>query len=560
VLVVCTACLAASAASFAYLTDTSVHRPRDYYTFVPPAAGSSYGDAVFGTSIKRISDARSTADAAGGRGSLEFITNEYSTMSPFNSDGTRLILQHHSYFGLYDGEGRFLKNLPFEVSASAEPRWSRREPGVLYFVRGNELKRLDTGSGATSLVHAFREYGRIQGHGESDICFDGDHFVLAGDGRQVFVYEISSDRKGPVLDTGGRGFDSLYLTPDDNVTVTWLQSGSGRFNGIELFDRNMRFIRQVARAGGHMDVTRDADGSEVLVWANSADPQPVCNNGVVKVRLADGRQTCLVSLDWSLALHVSAPDGNGWAFVETYAPSDPDPGAGAWRPYTNEVFQVRLDGSEIRRLAHHRSRPSDTYYYTPRVATNRAGTRLVFSSNHGLQSILGLWRQYTDVYLMNVSGGSSPQPSPAPTPAPSPTPVPAPTPAPTAVSRYQQDAASVSYDGVWHPNSLSLHSDGAAVLSMEPGSRARFAFSGTSVSWIGYRDEWSGVANVFLDGVFRGKVDTHASPYQAQAVLFSATGLAPGSHTLTIEVTGTRSPLSRAAWVWIDAFDVGTAR
>jgi hypothetical protein len=77
-----------------------------------------------------------------------------------------------------------------------------------------------------------------------------------------------------------------------------------------------------------MDVTRDTDGSEVLVWTNSADPSPICDNGVVKVRLADARQTCLVELDWSLGVHISCPDDAGGCLVGTYAPGDPDPGIG----------------------------------------------------------------------------------------------------------------------------------------------------------------------------------------------------------------------------------------
>jgi hypothetical protein len=32
-----------------------------------------------------------------------------------------------------------------------------------------------------SLVHAFGEYSMVNGRGESDISFDGDHFVLVGD-------------------------------------------------------------------------------------------------------------------------------------------------------------------------------------------------------------------------------------------------------------------------------------------------------------------------------------------------------------------------------------------
>src|SRR5262245_36050534 len=175
------------AVALAYVTDSSLRVPPDYATFLPPVLGGSYTDPVFGTPVKRISDARNTPDDAGGSGTLTFVTDEYSTMTPFNSDSTRLVLQHESYFGLHDGEGNFIKNLPFEINASAEPRWSRREPTLLYYLAGNQLKQHDVSTEVTTVVHTFSEYSRIRGNGESDICFDGDHFVLAGDGREVFV-------------------------------------------------------------------------------------------------------------------------------------------------------------------------------------------------------------------------------------------------------------------------------------------------------------------------------------------------------------------------------------
>jgi hypothetical protein len=384
----------------------NVRPPPDYYAFVPPEAGGSYVDPEFGTLIKRISDATKTPDVAAGRSRLAFIANEYSTMSPFNLDGTRFLLLHLSYFALYDGKGGFIANLPLD--ASSEPRWSRRDPSVLFYVSGNQLKQLDVATGTASVARTFPEYGSVRGHGESDICFDGDHLVLAGDGRYIFVYELSTGRKGPVFDTGGRGFDSLYITPDDNVTVTWLERGASRYQGIELFDRDMNFRRQVTRAGGHMDVTRDVDGQDVLVWANAADSRPVCKNGVVKVRLSDGQQTCLLSLDWSLAFHVSAPDGGGWAFVETYAIGDPQPENG-WKEYTNEILAITLDGSRIRRFAHHRSRPFNNYWWQPRASVSHDGSKLLYTSDYGLQAILGYPAEYTDAYLIaHVDAYASP--------------------------------------------------------------------------------------------------------------------------------------------------------
>src|SRR5437667_3275016 len=84
------ALLSTAGMTFAYLTDKAVHAPSNYYTFNPPSAGSSYGDPSFGSTVKRISAARSTASSLT-NGNLGMITNEYATMSPFNIDDTRLI-------------------------------------------------------------------------------------------------------------------------------------------------------------------------------------------------------------------------------------------------------------------------------------------------------------------------------------------------------------------------------------------------------------------------------------------------------------------------------------
>ena len=52
---------------YAAITDSAVHAPPDYDTFVPPAVGASYADPVFGTSVKRLSDAMTMTDNAGTR-------------------------------------------------------------------------------------------------------------------------------------------------------------------------------------------------------------------------------------------------------------------------------------------------------------------------------------------------------------------------------------------------------------------------------------------------------------------------------------------------------------
>ena len=116
--------------------------------------------------------------------------------------------------------------------------------------------------------------------------------------------------------------------------------------------------------------------------------------------------------------------------------------------------------------------------------------------------------------------------------------------------------ASLVFSGRWYSKADPQHSGGRAVLAMDPGFRVDINFNGTGVSWIGYRDEWSGLARVYIAGQPKTTIDNYRSPAEARAVLYHIEGLSPGAHSLTIEVTGTRSASAKASWIWIDAFDV----
>jgi hypothetical protein len=120
----------------------------------------------------------------------------------------------------------------------------------------------------------------------------------------------------------------------------------------------------------------------------------------------------------------------------------------------------------------------------------------------------------------------------------------------------EQDDPAATWSGSWSSNSLAAHSGGSARLSMEPSSMLRLDFRGSAVTWIGYQDEWSGIAKVLVDGRLRATVDTYASPARAQAVLFGTDELPSGPHTLTIQPTGRRNPASGGSWIWVDAFSV----
>jgi hypothetical protein len=124
--------------------------------------------------------------------------------------------------------------------------------------------------------------------------------------------------------------------------------------------------------------------------------------------------------------------------------------------------------------------------------------------------------------------------------------------------RSQETDAAVSYSGSWvQGNRNRTWSEGTAAVSNTPGARASFSFSGSEVRWVGFRAARTGIANVYLDGVFVAEVDTYAPGAEGyQATAYALSGLAPGVHTLVIEATGRRHPDSTNNYVVVDAFDV----
>jgi Big-like domain-containing protein/carbohydrate esterase-like protein len=126
-------------------------------------------------------------------------------------------------------------------------------------------------------------------------------------------------------------------------------------------------------------------------------------------------------------------------------------------------------------------------------------------------------------------------------------------------TRVQEEDPSIAYTGPWiHGNLNRSWSEGTISESDVAGARATFTFTGTSVSWIGCQKITTGIARVYIDGVFVREVDTfEPPPIEAyQYTVFSASGLAPGTHTLTIEATGRKNPSASNAFIVIDAFDV----
>ena len=125
-----------------------------------------------------------------------------------------------------------------------------------------------------------------------------------------------------------------------------------------------------------------------------------------------------------------------------------------------------------------------------------------------------------------------------------------------SAGRVEEDNPAVGTTGSWSVENSTVLSGGSALLSDQAGSTATLNFNGTSVIWLTYRDQWSGIAKVYLDGALQATVDNYQPVAQAQYPVWSASGLAPGPHSVTVKVTGTNNASSSGPGVWVDAFQI----
>lgn len=172
--------------------------------------------------------------------------------------------------------------------------------------------------------------------------------------------------------------DNTHLTTRANFTSTASGQAYTYAARMILYDKNMAFIRAIAPFGGHADVGRAIDGSEMLAidGANNPNTPPsgCSNNGIYKILLSDASQSCMIGFpDFNLTGHLSFSNAKGHNYVLlTYYDGRLTPTVGTmmfsnllradwadatvWKKYYNEAILVKTDGSEIRRLANTRTR------------------------------------------------------------------------------------------------------------------------------------------------------------------------------------------------------------
>ncbi|MBF0431007.1 MAG: family 43 glycosylhydrolase [Fibrobacteria bacterium] len=107
----------------------------------------------------------------------------------------------------------------------------------------------------------------------------------------------------------------------------------------------------------------------------------------------------------------------------------------------------------------------------------------------------------------------------------------------------------------WTAYQNSSYYKGACYFSNTPQESVEFTFSGIRASFIGQKRNDLGYVSIYIDGVLQEDVDCYSSSTQYQTKLYESPILAPGEHTMKVEVKGTKSASSTGTYVIVDAFE-----
>ena len=394
--------------------DGLIHIPPDYNTFIPPPKGRSYADPKYGCTVLRLTDAPAELNVA--------VHHQYSTINAMNNNDARVMLITESGEGVVvDTAGNIVVG-PHDFPGINSPNvpWARNSPDVFYYTNGNTLYQ-GTISGNTvnsKPLHTFPTYSSLIIPDQEDLSEDGDHLWLVGD-TQAFLYTFSIDTMGPTVSVAtkdlGCGWHKIQVTPSNKMLVTWACDGAADGQGQEIYDAAGTLFWHMFNSSVHTDLGRDLSGHEIAIVGRIPDTyKDACpRGGGVDIIRVDSPHTvsCLVDVDFA-ATHISYRDSpQGWVLVSFFDQGTcPDYSCfpqhlasnwqSLWRRFYEELILVKIDGSVVIRLAHHRSRSAEYYWAQSRAAISRDGRYAVFDSNMNIGST-GL-NNYTDVYLITI--------------------------------------------------------------------------------------------------------------------------------------------------------------
>lgn len=376
--------LASTAAANPGASDRLVRAP---LPVVYPAAGGSYIDPSFGTTVTRVTDARN------GRRCV----HAYSYWPAFNADTTRLLIACDDVplivpvdpaTGKIGAPSASLPEIQFEGAT-----WSHSVPATLYAFdkAGRKLLLIDTARGTSRVLEDF-----------------GGRYLVplqqltVSEGGTVFAFSVMLGETSKTAAVWRRAEDRIleYPGPAGAVNEALLSKAGNRAlvmyddGRVYLWNLTTGAVTLAPNSTSHWDLGRglatNGDGQLTGIQVRGYELAGwLAPRNVLRYLRPTGRP------NWSIAEHVSLrADDEGRAVVSTYA------GDHTWGAFEDEIVLVKTDGSGFLRLAHTRScECADTkakrYWTQPRATIDRSGRFIVWTSDLGSPT-------RTDVLLVKV--------------------------------------------------------------------------------------------------------------------------------------------------------------
>lgn len=399
-----------------------------------PAVGVNQTSA-FGAKYKRI-----TIPSGGvGDTAATQMFPIYAKIPAWNSDGTKLMLMaQNGFLHLFDGTTyTHIRKISTGMGYSGtdpEPRWSKTDPNVFYYVYGMEFRQYNVAEQTSKTIHKFTdaECGGTNltmiHNGDEGNSDDSDRYWTwyVQDGtyaqKRIIVYDKQTDS---VISSKGYGAGGLCGTSACPTTANWVgMSHSGnhvvvnwntdasdgvlteRGKGSEVFNRSLVYQNTSSEKNWHCDLAQLSDGTDVFVGAARLNE----TNGYRAIRaisLNDGsvKKSCMMpdyQSGWHLSGRSTSSGTKNWVLYSVYNQNGGSLGTGK---FAAENFALNMDTCEVRRIAHAQSYWSSSNYYSePHSTVNGDFTKIVWGSN---------WRDQNGAIQAYVAELGNAIPSPA---------------------------------------------------------------------------------------------------------------------------------------------------
>ena len=402
--------------------DRLVHIPPSYtLPLAPPVGiGQTLVDPQYGCTITRL-----TTFGEFQAGQANHLN--YSTITPLNANGSKVMLfLDNGSAVIVDTQGNVvvpIANMP-AMNTQNDP-WDPTNPAVFYFTNSNQfLKGTISGSTvATTVLHTFTGYTSVLAPDQEDLSDDGCKYWLVGTpsagGSPVgILYNLCTDTVvSQSLVVGVKdsatGWHKIQIFPSGKMLMTWNSNGTTNGTGGEIYNTDGTLYWHLYDQTAHNDVGTDLAGREVVIGTpNGKLSMNACANAWLSLTVVDinakAPVNCLINN--VPAWHVSYRDSpKGWVLLSVFDQGTcpdfscftlPSNWQSIWPLYGEELLLVKIDGTAVYRLAHHRSRSAEAYWAQPRAAISRDGKYVLWDSNFDISSTGDA--NYSDVYLTRI--------------------------------------------------------------------------------------------------------------------------------------------------------------